>query len=261
MKKLFSLVLTFAILSGTLSINCLASNVTSNSNDIEYMENFKENTRERFVAAMALEKGISYEEADRLEQESSPIVVQAADEKVKYKTVNIPARAISGGSNYSKTVYIAAEVRYVYSYELGRNVTIEDIYAPYAYIPGISADNITFDHGNYDIQHDNTSGVITVIGSFVYSDSGVDVSVGGDVVSVSKNYGSYTITTGVVTLKAPINIRNLPWQDGCNKHLGNNITIISPVSSIVTGLLPIFLDIDTKYLIAWEILPPYSDCI
>lgn len=210
MKKTISLVLTLAILCGSLSINCLASNGTSNSNNIKYMENFKENTRERFVAAMALQKGISYEEADKLERESSPIVTRGADEKEKYHTVKIAARAIRGGSNYTKTVYIAAEVKYVYSYELGRNVTIEDIYSAYAYIPGISADNITFDHGDYNIQHDNTSGVITVIGSFVYTDSGVDVSVGGDVVSVSKNTGSYTITTDVVTLKAPINIRDLP---------------------------------------------------
>ena len=49
-----------------------------------------------------------------------------------------------------------------------------------------------------------------MLGSFVYTESGVDVSVGGDIVSVSKHFGSATITTGVVTLKAPINLNDLP---------------------------------------------------
>lgn len=56
----------------------------------------------------------------------------------------------------NQDVYISVYAKYLYSHESRDPVELIELSAPYAYLPGISLDRITFDHGDYAITKDST---------------------------------------------------------------------------------------------------------
>ena len=142
----------------------------SNGNDETInLNNYPRDSRERYVASIALEKGISYEEADKLEREE--ISLFSNDEYIRYKTVDKPAGSIDDGTSYNQDVYIATEVRYTWNRVYNKLVYIEDLGGSYIYVPRTSQLEI----------------------------------IGGAIISVSKNWSGFKVTTRAKTFS--INIR------------------------------------------------------
>lgn len=127
----------------TILVTIILANSTVFADDRQInLNDYPRDTRERYVASLALERNISYEEADRIEREESNLLL-GRDEVLKYKTIDKRAGRIDDGNNYSQSVYIATEVRYVWGNANNRLVNIESAGSPYLYIPGVSNLDIT----------------------------------------------------------------------------------------------------------------------
>lgn len=98
----------------------------------------------------------------------------------------------------------------IYNKVTGEAVSIENITAPYAYMPGVSSDTVDFDHGDYAIEMNGSSSAwVYTNGSFTYKISGVTVSVGGDILSVSKEIFKTKITTKAVRVGMRVYLSDL----------------------------------------------------
>lgn len=171
----------------------LASSISNERID---PNDYPKDTRERYVASLALRDNISYEEADKLERQERALLY-LPDEYLRYKTIDKYAGKVDDGAKYSESVYIATEVRYVWSRASNRLVNIENVGGSYLYIPGVSYLDIT--GGNINVELYSKSARVSQTCSFIYEVKGVSVTVGGDVVSISKSWGTYKITTRAKT--------------------------------------------------------------
>ena len=166
-------------------------------------ESIREISRESYISVMAEEKNISYEEAETLDAKQNLSITRGVDEQIRYATLEKTAGTISDGKSYSQKVTIAVYAKYVYNLEIKKAIELVEISAPYAYIPGVSIDNLTFDHGDYAItKNSSTQSSVVVIGSFVYTQPGISISVGGNILSVGTEVGGYRITTKAITFRA-----------------------------------------------------------
>lgn len=170
-------------------------------------------SREEYISAVAELEGLSYEVAEKRNDENVCQVARASDERVGYATIEKEAGTIVGkklnktDKDYTRTVKIAAYVAYVYNVVTGEPVEILEISAPYAFIDikNFSIDYVDFDHGDYRIKlHSTTKGSITVIGQFSYVEDGISVGAGlpGNLFSVSKTVGGFKIVTNDITFSA-----------------------------------------------------------
>ena len=161
------------------------SEMTKSTNPSDYPKD----SRDRFVASMAQEKEISFEEADALERAECSkyqTVARKSDEVLKYRTIDKYAGAINGKNGYSVKVHIATEIRYVYNTPNRKPVSLESLGAPYIYIPKIS--NCSLSTGGFNKEKHTTSGRISATGALSFVESGTTVSVGGDILGVSKTF-------------------------------------------------------------------------
>lgn len=184
----------------------------ASNTDIERINpnNYPRDSRERYVASIALQKDITYEEADKLEKQElarygldeQGFVLFSNDEYLRYKTIDKRAGRIQDGSIYNQDVYIATEVRYVWNRVYNKLVYIESIGGPYVYIPGAS--NVSITGGDMVVEKYANNARISRTCSFVYQTSGGSVTVGGDIISFTKNWAGVTITTRAKTVSISI---------------------------------------------------------
>lgn len=199
-NKLIAILLCVIVLFNGTSFASNTENKQINLN------NYPRNSRERYVASVALQKGISYEEADKIERqelarcgfEGQELVLFSNDEYLRYKTVDKRAGTINDGSMYNQDIYIATEVRYVWSRVYNRLVNIESVGGPHVYIPGAS--NVTITGGDMVVEKYADRARISRTCSFVYETSGGSVTIGGDIISVTKNWSGVKITTRAKTV-------------------------------------------------------------
>lgn len=158
---------------------------------------YPENSRERFVANMALQHQISYQEADLLEKASALVIPRASDEVLKYKTIDQRAGTIQGGMGYEQGVNIATEVRYVYNRALGKVSSLEHVGAPIMYIPGASSWEIM--DGDFNIEQYSKSARISRTTALSYEVAGMTITAGIDIISVSGMTQGYRVTTRAKT--------------------------------------------------------------
>lgn len=161
---------------------------------------FATTDQERYIAALAVENNMSYEEAALLDAQENSLISRSLDEVIQYKTVTKTAYTIRNGSGYVRDVEISAQIKYLYNKALKKAVSIEGIAAGYVSIPGRSV--LTLSHGDLAYEHTSTKATITVIGALQYEDPGMDISVGLDVISFSSTVGQATVTTRTITMKA-----------------------------------------------------------
>ncbi|MBG0763697.1 MAG: hypothetical protein H0S78_02230 [Tissierellales bacterium] len=164
------------------------------------LNEYPRDSRERFVASLAIEKNISYEEADALEKETASeiIITRSPVEILKYKTVDKHAGTISG-DYYNQVVYIATEVRYVWNQYSNELVYIESLGSPLMYLPGVTSSSLSMQGGDFNIEKYNTSGRISRTVSFTYTVEGITISIGGDILGVSTTTDGTRITTRAKT--------------------------------------------------------------
>lgn len=158
---------------------------------------YPENSRERFVANMALQHQISYQEADLLEKASALVVPRASDEVLKYKTIDQRTGTIQGILGYEQDVNIATEVRYVYNRALGKVSTLEHVGAPIMYIPGVTSWEIL--GGDFNIEQYSKSARISRTTALTYEIEGLTITAGIDILSVSGTTQGCQVTTRAKT--------------------------------------------------------------
>lgn len=158
---------------------------------------YPENSRERFVASLALKENISYEEADLLERQETAKMRRGPDEVLRYKTVDKFAGSVQGVNGYTERVNIATEIRYTFNLGLNRPSSLESIGGPIIYVPGASS--YTLLTSNFNIEKYSLSGRVSNTASMQYTIPGASVSVGGDIMSVTTSSGNTTVTTRAKT--------------------------------------------------------------
>lgn len=199
MKK--SLLILMLALAMTFTVSACPAVLTADTN--LPVEVAHEISREEYITILAEEKNISYEEAEKLDEEQSLRITKAPDEIVRYATLEKSAGAIHNNADYWKSVNIVVYAKYLYNTATHKLVELIEITAPYAYIPGVGEDRTSFDHGDYAITKESTTkSSVVVNGSFTYTDPGIGISAGGDILGVSYQLGGTVITTRAITLKA-----------------------------------------------------------
>lgn len=128
------------------------------TNPIDYAPN----TEERYIASMARQKGITFEEAKKINDEEVALLLKnrpmALDEEIRYKTVDKKAGTINSNEQDFR-VYIATEVRYLWSKVYSKPLQIERIGKPIMYIQGFSIEEI--DGGGFDIEQTSSKARIS----------------------------------------------------------------------------------------------------
>ena len=196
MKKIASLILA----------GCMVLAASAPAFAATHTEKSEENVlaRERYIAALAIEKKISYQEAEILDQENA-LIPRSPDEVIRYKTLDEVAYRISDNAGYGREVVITAQIKYLYSKSEKKAVSIEGISAGYVHIPGRASLQIS--HGDLSYEYTSTRASITVIGALQYEDPGVSVSIGGSILSF--NSTTYVVTTKTLTMKATYTLLDL----------------------------------------------------
>lgn len=189
---LLAIILVVTIINGS-TVPTVQAKAKTDVEKINF-KNYPRDSRERYVASLALKKNISYKEADILEKQEMSI--QSLDEVKKYKTIDKKAGTIANTSiSYKQPVYITTEVRYIWNKATNRLVYIEDLGGPLTYLPGISSNSVSMYGGDIVKEQYSKSARISQTVYFTYEDEGWAVTVGGDILSVTKSGGGYRITT------------------------------------------------------------------
>lgn len=207
-----TMVILFAVIL-MISNNLVYANGLKSTNPL----NYKRDTEERYIASIALEKGITFEEAENinkkevdliLKSNSNGIFPMARDEVIKYKTVDKRAGVINSNVG-SRNVYIATEVRYLYSNVSNKPLYIENIGNPLIYISGISYVDIS--GGGFNIEKYSTTARISNTVSFEYRvNSSIGITSGLDILQVSGQAGGEVqVTTRAKTYVINISLSDL----------------------------------------------------
>ena len=160
--------------------------------------NYPKNTRERYIANIALSEGITYEEAERLENKNVRAYRLPPSEVEAYKTIEKVSGTVSDVER--RDVNISTEVKYIKNFDSGKFVRIEKLGEPYIYMPGVSFGS--FSSGGFNKYNYGSYERISATGSVKYNIGftfGVSAGV-GDVVNVTGSIiGGLNITTKAKT--------------------------------------------------------------
>lgn len=145
-QKIFVMLIALATLIGVLSISTCAFSQTATQpglfSQLEPNE-YPENSRERFVASLARKHNISYEAADRMEQQSASAPPHGYDEGIGYQTIHKKAGTLKDHMG-TYDVNIEAQVQYVYNRATGEAISIEDVVTTTVYLPDGGVSNYSF---------------------------------------------------------------------------------------------------------------------
>lgn len=213
-KRVLRSLLAIALLITITNNNYVSANAKVISNEATInLDDYTISTRERFVASLALENNISYEEADILERQEASTILRAPDEVLCYATISKNAGNIYGISGYVQPVFISTEVRCVWNRATNSLTNIENIGNPITTLPGDRNSNVSMIGGDYNIEQYSKSGRISQTVAFEYYVEGINISIGGDVLGVSKQFAGVIVTTAAKTYAIQIteqDIRQAP---------------------------------------------------
>lgn len=168
---------------------------------------YEENTRERYVANLAQQEGVSYETADQMEQEQISDITLNETEILKYRTIDKAAGIIQGGNGYSISAHISTEIRYIYDEATNSSVSLNSLGHPHIYLPDISDSTIT--GGEFNLKNDGVNGRISITASVNYSTSDTDIDIGNDITDVTVKSGKSSVITKAKTFAIDIDELNL----------------------------------------------------
>ena len=213
MKKAFSrfmistvsVSLIFALVLPTFAVD----GDMSQSDAAISISDYAPNTRERYVASLALAHGISYAEADALEAASTAQITRGYDETVKYCTVDRRAGAIVGGG-VNEPVNIATEVKYNYNLRTHSATDILSVGYPILYIPGAVSGSVSLNAGEPNIEHYPTRARISFTAAPSFRIHGNSYSIGGDIFGVTIDGQDTVITSRAKTYVMEFTVQSLP---------------------------------------------------
>ena len=204
---LFIAVLLFAGIIGFRN-NFGNSKISSNDEGTIHLDDYKKDTRERFVASLALKNKMTYEQADTLDkEETASIGSQSPGQELRYRTVDKSAGTITG-SGYSREVHIKTEIKYVWNSAKNELVSIEAFGKPVTYLPAVSASDVSMNGGTINIEEGATSRRISQTGIFTIVEK-TNIPVGDDIAFVKKAGGGYEISTRAKTYTNTIDATDL----------------------------------------------------
>ena len=201
MKKILSIMLLACIcfldIEPTLAQNAVDSNGLAAAPDVIVTEI----TREEYIQALMECEGMNYEEAVAEIPEHK---LRSSDEVIKYAVVEKYAGNVTNNDDYVRRIVFAARATYVYNKALKKVVSIDELRAPYAYIDMLVDGDVMLEHGEIDVQRDTTTATkwsMLMLGHVVYVDPGFSVSVGGNILGVSRDVGGWRVTTDLLELE------------------------------------------------------------
>lgn len=114
----------------------------------ENPQSYPKDSRERYVAGLALKENISYKEAERKESLQRSSLGLSADQKFLYKSIG---KQVSASSAFKgPAIHIGAEVRYIASSTEQTFQKIDSVGGAYMYFPDSAL--LSFDGGDFNIE-------------------------------------------------------------------------------------------------------------
>lgn len=148
-KKIFFLV-TFCIGIVLLVCNmCNKKNIHADQRvDIYKLEQYEKSTKDRYIAAIMLEKGISYDEAKLMEERYINKINISENQNIRYATLEKSIGTFFDGEN-NMSVNADIEMRYVYEKNTGEISYLTPVMI--VYIPNISDKVYHFSAGECNV--------------------------------------------------------------------------------------------------------------
>ena len=179
---------------------------TNKSIDIN---DYEKNSRERYIASLAVKNNMTYAGADTFEK----IYI---DNKVSdYEGVTIEYRTIDKfagfieSSVFGQEVYISAEIRCLIDKENNAFNRIDDIGGITLYLRGIDDENAHVNGGGFNIEKYDTSARISQTAQFSFIVKEYPYEADGDIEAVKENEDDYLLTTKVKTYAINISMNDL----------------------------------------------------
>ncbi len=184
MKKISTMLfVSLLILFGTI-INTFGQNNTLNK--FEELNEFPENTIERFAKVKSIQNGTSFDFELLKAKEEEKNILRSYDEEIRYITKGSSARGLvvnvetSGRMNLQVIVY--SEARCLVNRVSRRVTRVEDFGNPYISVRG--AYRASFENGGYNINRlSDTKARFSATGEFYITYP--TITVGGDIVSIA----------------------------------------------------------------------------
>jgi hypothetical protein len=191
--------------------NSAVNNEMNSQNDGTVdVDEFPKDSKQRFVAGVAQQKKLIYEQVDSSEEkEAESMALQFPNREFRYKTVDKPAGVIKG-KGYSQEVHIKTEVKYVWDTARNELVSIEAFANPVTYLPAVPKSEVST-AGTFNIDKGSTTRRISQTAIFTITEKS-NISVGDDIAFVKQSAGGYRLTTGAKTYAITVNADDLQQQ-------------------------------------------------
>lgn len=163
---------------------CIPSAKSFDKSELNFLKSLPKDSIERYCYMKSLETGEDFESI--LEKEKNQTL--SLDEYVDYRTKTATCGTISDGSNHSFTTEISTDMKVLKSRETNRVVQVMDFGNPYC---SVRESDSEWSGGGFNINRINeTSARISTTGQFLIKSP--DLTVGGDIISVTFNLGGKT---------------------------------------------------------------------
>lgn len=209
------------------------------------INDYEMNSRERYIASLAVKNNMTYEGADFLEKtylENNSSQYEGAS--IEYRTIDKLAGRIRS-SELVQQVYISAEIRCLLDKENNAFIRIDDIGAITLYLHGIDASNVQVNGGGFNIEKYDTGSRISQTTQFSFIVKEYPYEADGDIDIVKENEDDYLLTSKVKTYAIDITMNDLD-DDFVDNSMGCTVVDVRPDELNPDGSLKddTFQDID-----------------
>lgn len=152
----FFIVMSLIIIIALTKTNNKDTKDTIVETDGNTLINYKKDSRERYIASLAIMNDISYEQADIIEKEElKNKTYDSSNILRKYKTIDKLAGTIVS-SNYEQDVYLNVEVRYLWNSTTNSFISIDELGGKILYLKGKNNDSLSITGGDFNINNDDS---------------------------------------------------------------------------------------------------------
>jgi hypothetical protein len=222
-----------------IDLNGFETNKSIDTNDYEM------NSRERYIASLAVKNNLTYAGADSFEK------TYLDKNGSEYEGVSIEYRSIDKlagfieSSVFGQEVYISAEIRYLIDKENDTFNRIDDIGGITLYLRGIDASNAHVNGGGFNIEKYDTSARISQTAQFSFIVEEYPYEADGDIDVVKENEDDYFLIWKVETYAINITMNDFE-DDAADNSTGCTVVDVHPDDLNPDGTLKddTFQDID-----------------
>lgn len=176
-----------------IDLNGFESNKSIDINDYE------KNSREKYIASLAVKNNLTYAGADSFEKTYLDNNISEYEGfSIEYRSIDKLAGTIKS-SELAQEVYIRAEIRYLIDKENNTFTRIDDIGGIELYLHGVDDSNVYVNGGGLNIEKHDTSARISQTAQFSFRVEDYPYEAEGDIEVVKENEDDYLLTWKVET--------------------------------------------------------------